>query len=428
MMLGNDLLELNAIIVGGSKQTVDFAKSLFLDSIELISEQFKCIEAVTSNEDENTRKSMQRGLVLLHGRAETNAGIALLEEGKLQRQMQQSRTIGDGIRAKGNATKTLLEAAKHLQKAVNDASLLKEQIASIPPSSRSEAEQKLMFEALSLHVLALCRHGDVLWFLGRRKDAAEKFELATAFYDDEAEIRVAASSVTRLEMCIELLCERYFASTALIDHASSAAEKVPMGGGSSSKDGKDQIIDLVFRGYDLAASISDKIRLVIESDVSQLSFKDVCEERDILSKESLAEAKVDIKKWWESRKTAASLPNVGDRPPDRAALHREFLSRSRMPSRPPTATITVAGSARAPRANDKRSQNASQNGNKASSRRLALKQGPASTTTISPSSVAYRKWGDQLLPNRGEGGFFPYPACAPELPVDMQSHVEDNFY
>jgi hypothetical protein len=267
----------------------------------------------------------------------------------------------------------------------------------------------------------------VLWFLGRRKDAAEKFELAATFDDDEAEIRVAASSVTGLEMSIELLCERYFTSTALIDHASSAAEKVPMGGGSSSKDGKDQIIDLVFRGYDLAASISDKIRLVIESDVSHLSFKDVCEERDILSKESLAEAKVDVKKWWDGRKTAASLPNVDDRPPDRAALHREFLARSRMPSRPPTATITVAGSARASRANDKRSRNASENGNKASSRRLALKQGPASTTTTSPSSVAYRKWGDQLLPNRGEGGFFPYPACAPELPVDMQSRVEDNF-
>lgn len=429
-MLGNDLLELNAIIVGGSKQTLDYAKSLFLDSIELISEQFKCIEVVTSNEDENTRKLMQRGLVLLRGRAETNAGIALLEGGKLQRQMQQSRSIGDGIRAKGNATKTLLEAAKHLQQAVNDASLLKEQIASIPPSSRSEAEQKLLFEALSLHVLALCRHGDVLWFLGRRKDAAEKFELAATLDDDEAEIRVAAPSATGLEMCIELLCERYFTSTALIDHASSAAEKVPMGGGSSTKDGKDQIIDLVLRGYDLAASISDKIRRVIESDASHLSLKDVCEERGILGKKSLAEAKVDVKKWWDGRKTAASLPNVDDRPLDRAALHREFLACSRMPSRPPTATITVAGSARASRANDKRSQNASQNGNKGSSRRLALKQGPASTTTrnpTSPSSVAYRKWGDQLLPNRGKGGFFLYPACAPELPVDMQSHVEDNF-
>ena len=98
MMLGNDLLELNAIVVGGSKQTLDYAKSLFLDSIELISEQFNCIDSVTPYEDVKMREMMRRGLVLLRGRAETNTGIALLEEAKYQRQMQQSRAIGDGIR------------------------------------------------------------------------------------------------------------------------------------------------------------------------------------------------------------------------------------------------------------------------------------------------------------------------------------------
>ena len=423
-MLGNDLLELNAIVVGGSKQTLDYAKSLFLDSIGLISEQFKCIDSVTSNEDEKMREMMRRGLMLLRGRAETNTGIALLEEAKHQKQMQQSRAIGDGIRGKGNATKTLLEATKHLQKALDDACLLKDQIVSSPPSSRSEAEQKLLFEAQSLHILALCRYGDVLWLLGRKKDAVSKFELAASINDDEAEVRAAMSSATGREFCLDILCERYFATIALIEHASGAAEKVPISG-VSSNDGKDQAIDLVYRGYDFASSISDKICSLTEDANSHLSFRDVCEERDILSRDSLTEAKIDVKKWWEGRKTAASLPNVGDCQPDRAALHREFLSRSRMPSRPPTATITVAGSARRTRANDKRSQNTSQNNSVASSRRLPPKQTP-NTTTPSPSSVTYRKWGDELLPDRGKDGLFPYPACAPELPPDMQGYVVDN--
>ena len=425
MMLGNHLLELNAIVVGGSKQTLDYAKSLFLDSIELISEQFNCIDSVTPNEDVKMREMMRRGLVLLRGRAETNTGIALLEEGKYQRQMQQSRAIGNGIRGKGNATKTLLEAAKHLQKAIDDASLLQEQIVSSPPISRSEAEQKLLFEAQSLHVLALCRYGDVLWFLGRKKDAVSKFELAASINDDEAEVRVAMSSAAGREFCLDILCERYFATIALIEHASSAAEKVPISGASSSNDGRDQVIDLVYRGYDLASSISDKIFRLTEDVNSHLSFQDACEERDILSRDSLTEARIDIKKWWEGRKTAASLPNVENRQPDRAALHREFLSRSRIPSRPPTATITVAGSVRRSRGNDKRSQTASQNSNGASSQRLPPKETPNMTTT-SPSSVTYRKWGDELLPNRGKDGLFPYPACAPELLPDMQAYVGDN--
>lgn len=425
MMLGNDLLELNAIVVGGSKQTLDYAKSLFLDSIELISEQFKCIDSVTSNEDEKMRETMRRGLVLLRGRAKTNTGITLLEEAKYQRQMQQSRAIGDGIRGKSNATKALLEATKYLQKAIDDASLLKEQIVSSPPSSRSESEQKLLFEAQSLHILALCRFGDVLWFLGRKKDSVSKFELAASINDDEAEVRVAMSSATGREFCLDILCERYFATIALIEHASSAAEKVPISGASSSNDDKDQVIDLVYRGYDLALSISNKICRLTDDANSHVSFQDVCEERDVLSRDSLTEAKSDVKKWWEGRKTAASLPNVGDRQPDRASLHREFLSRSRMPTRPPTATITVAGSARRSRANDKRSQNTFQNGNGASSRRLPPKQTPNIPTT-SPSSVAYRKWGDELLPNRGKDGLFPYPACAPELPPDMQGYVGDD--
>ena len=426
MMLGNDLLELNAIVVGGSKQTLDYAKSLFLDSIELISEQFKCIEAVTSKEDVKMREMMHRGLVLLRGRAETNTGIALLEEAKHQRQIQQSRAIGDGIRGKGNTTKVLLEATKHLQKAVDDASMLKRQIVSSPPSSRSEAEQKFLFEAQSLHILALCRYGDVLWFLGRKKDAVSKFESAASFNYDEAEARAAISSAAGREFCLDILCERYFATIALIDHASSAAEKVPIGD-SSSSDGKDQVIDLVYRGYDIAASISGKICRLTEDANSHFSFQDVSEERDILSRDSLTEAKIEVKKWWEGRKTAASLPNVEGHQPDRAALHREFLSRSRMPSRPPTATITVAGTARRTKPNDKRSQNASQSSNGASSRRFPSKQTPnTGITTTSPSSVTYRKWGDELLPNAGKDGLFPYPACAPELPPDMQRHIDDN--
>ena len=267
----------------------------------------------------------------------------------------------------------------------------------------------------------------MLWFLGRKKDAVSKFELAASINDDEAEVRVAMSSAAGREFFLDILCERYFATIALIEHASSTAEKVPISGASSSNDGRDQVIDLVYRAYDLASSISDKIFRLTEDVNSHLSFQDVCEERDILSRDSLTEARIDIKLWWEGRKTAASLPNVENRQPDRAALHREFLSRSRMPSRPPTATITVAGSARRSRANDKRSQTTSQNSNGAFSRRLPPKQTPNMTTT-SPSSVTYRKWGDELLPNRGKDGLFPYPACAPELPPDMQGYVGDNLY
>jgi len=420
MMLGNDLLELNAIVVGGSKQTVDYAKSLFLDSIELISEQFKCIEAVTSNEDVKMRETMRRGLVLLRGRAETNAGISLLEEAKLQRQMQQSRAIGDGM-GKGHVTKVLLGAAKHLQKAVDDASSLKERIISRPPSLRSEAERKILFEADSLKILALCRHGDVLWFLGRRKDAAAKFEMAASCDDTEAEVCVAMSSGGGSEQCIDILCEKYFATVALIEHASSAAEKIPMSSTSSSND----IIGLVIRGYDLAASISHKICRLTEATNSHLYYKDVCEEHGILSSESLTEARSDVKKWWEDRKTATSLPNVGDRQPDRA---REFLLRSRMPSLPPTAIITVAASAARSKANDKHNQRKSQSNNRKSSRKMPLQHTPPdiTSTTTSPSSVAYRKWGDELLPNSRTDGLFPYPACAPELPPDMHVLVEKN--
>mmetsp|Transcript_16006 Transcript_16006/g.34818 ORF Transcript_16006/g.34818 Transcript_16006/m.34818 type:complete len:995 (-) Transcript_16006:215-3199(-) len=433
MTLGICLLELHFAHRGrSSRTTLLFAESLFSDASDLVSHQFNDLEAATIAEDVSTRHLMRQGLFLLRGRAETNRGIVLIELAKFEEGVE---SIMNGKKA--NKANTLLKSIQHLRKAVDDARSLRAKAAlsvssdSACNSEISKADQHLC-DARVLETLATRRHGEALWLLGQWKNGAQKFEEAAGFEHDEEEMSSAASSATQLETYLAFLVERYYAATSLVDHAAAALEKVPFGKASST--GED-VKSMAIKGYNFAESISGIVFNLTEHQVCSYNFEEIKEERDLLSKDELLNAKADFEKWWEEKKsTASSTTNDRSRMNSRLRLSstgvdREYLTRSRLPSHPPTTRVTVSATGGKVGSSNRSSK--SSNATRGPSRVLAppnsaLKSSSGSTagqdrfqgmsnlcgdsaSAHSETQIAYRKWGDALLPQ------IKYPACAPEL-------------
>ena len=286
-----------------------------------------------------------------------------------------------------------------------------------------------------LELFAKRRLAEALWHSGRRKEAAKEFEDAALLGDRSSEQSDSATA-EQIAMSLELLMERYYSASYLIDHASKAAEKVPMAMMATAG----EVLSMVLKGYDAAALVSQSIYKLTEYPKFPLPFSEVKEEYDIIDRKDLLKAKESFQMWWRQRKLAkASSASIGLQPrPEISRLRREFVSRSRLPERAPTSRFTVSNDKRNVSSSKATARQSTSNGSKGfrTHRPRKVPTASASHSVVGTlgfigdlggrnvnSEDRYRKWGDDLLNlNRNDEGKLdlPFPCCAPAIPESMR--------
>lgn len=447
MTLGIDLLDLHSISTSKADAigkevtitTLNYAESLFSDSLDLISQQFVDFKDATSTEDRHLAALMHQGLLLVRGRARTNLGISLLERGKFA-STQNSwsvRNVGDGLRTKSMPASILVKAIECFRNAMGDAQDLCSK-AKQTQSSNDNAKFKPsdnLHDGQILELFAKRRLAEALWHSGRRKEAAKEFEDAALLGDRSSEQSDSATA-EQIAMSLERLMERYYSASYLIDHASKAAEKVPMAMMATAG----EVLSMVLKGYDAAALVSQSIYKLTEYPKFPLPFSEVKEEYDIIDRKDLLKAKESFQMWWRQRKLAkASSASIGLQPrPEISRLRREFVSRSRLPERAPTSRFTVSNDKRNVSSSKATARQSTSNGSKGfrTHRPRKVPTASASHSVVGTlgfigdlggrnvnSEDRYRKWGDDLLNlNRNDEGKLdlPFPCCAPAIPESMR--------
>ena len=347
----------------------------------------------------------RRNLILLHGQASANAGIAKLELGLCYKD-------GDILRKMH-----LRQGIKEMENAQARAEAMEASAAQDDDCGDTVGTLLDILQALQLMSLSGRWHGTALWQQGRRKESLERFKTAGS-YSEKAKVLLSNLTQTEelVEAEIELRTECYCAWTTLADLSMQALEQ------ASVMDLRERagVLGEIFGNAMEAlrsASMASKLisALVIKTETE---WGDYCAEKGLISDRDLTGAASDLQVWWNSRKESTQQIQPGGNRVSVPSRNDLPAGRLRLGDSAPTGRFVLSETVRR-------------------RRRPKLKVGFGGYGNIgpvihheernAPDVKKYRKWGDQLLPqivDESSGRLIPklpYVSMVPEMPEELRA-------
>ena len=409
MRLGSDLISLCTLDEAELSVNLTEAQRWFRKALELVKNQELVHDKLSKQANDFTKESLadRRQLLLLRGRAHVNIGITLVRMSSI-----------------GTDNKDLeREAMAELQSAKSCVDAIRASAATDQSPSRTAI---IRVEANQLDSLANSWLGNSLWHQKRRKEAVLAYERSSRFFVD-SHLRPSESSDMLAEAEMALGVDCFYACISLADGALEALEKLqifvqghPRREESLAKGG--ELFTIASDAYKRATLISANIKKLANHGPNPNSVKEFLGTNDILGPEEIEVHMADISDWWNQKKQGVVLRPKDTRNHVESNAFRNDLFASGIPLRPkhgnPNRYTVHEGSSYGRRRN--------QGGHSATTARVH-ESGDGVTERPLSNTRKFRKWGDELLPQKttDSGASIPmiaYPVCAPILPLDCKPY------
>jgi tetratricopeptide (TPR) repeat protein len=387
-------------------QELEQARALFVEALSCVAKQEPLLTIIAERQRdyEVDTELYRRTLGLLRGKAQTNAGIALIEQSKCESDSNRKLCVRNAI--------------KDLELAVESTNAL---VSSNAINYDCHSRELLLdiLQGLNLRALALRWMASALWYQERQTEAARVFQQAGSMWQKWSERKMTFridEELTKAES--ELYTECYSSWMTLADLACSDLESIPIHPTRVTLiDKNDYLFGFVVKSFEEAIILSNDIHRTAHTGMDNTTKSgDLCE---IKGKEELTIGLEEIRLWWTQRKALLQRP-INTRVNETAAdLPRSdlFSGGRNVRSGLPKGFFVV---------NDHSTGRSGKKGGKPRQQ----SQGRSAKENVAPLGVEkrqqkYRRWGDQLLPQtvneKGESvPKYEYPAIAPAMPPEIR--------
>jgi len=417
MTLGNFYLEYHSLAQNNQDyQVLSKAQKYYEESISVVGQLRRMNKPTRDNDREF--KSRERALLLCRGRAYTNLGKTYFEQSEMILERK------DGSNRKEYATR-LTSAARYLKRAETDARSLKVQAVM---NDADDGTYLQRFDA-SLLLSLTCRfQGYVFLRMSKERESIDALKRACGIFGGDSTIKpIQGEEEARVEAMVWLLLEQYDGACSLIQISTSLFDLSVRE--NESVDWNENILDTLRVTFDKATKLSE----ILHNDLDYSStIKENILQHGIRSVDEILKLKAETLKRLSDRTSRGSTLGIKN-------LSVTGLPRNDLFRNDDILPRDLSVSERIVIDYSQRKKNLS-TGNVSRKGKESTESSPfdafdfESAVTeetslvddnfmLESSPAQYRRWGDEVLRDRGIGDG-TYPSCEPERPPEMIRDME----
>ena len=417
MLLGNFYLEYHSLAQNNQDyQVLIKAQKYYEESISVVGQLRRMNKPTRDNDKEY--KYRERALLLCQGRAYTNLGKTYFEQSEMILERK------DGSNRKEHATR-LTSAARYLKRAEIEAKSLKVQAVMNDVDDGTYLQR---FDA-SLLLSLTCRfQGYVFLRMSKERESIDALKRACGIFGGDSTIKpIQGEEEARVEAMVWLLLEQYDGACSLIQISTSLFDLSVRENGSV--DWNENLLDTLRITFDKATKLSE----ILHNDLDYSSaIKENILQHGIRSVDEILKLKTETLKRLSDRTSRGStlgVKNLSVTGLPRNDLFRndEILPRDLSVSE----RIVIDYSQRNKILNTGKVSHKGKESTESSPFDAFNFESAVTEETsliddnfmLESSSAQYRRWGDELLRDRGIGDG-TYPSCEPERPPEMIRDME----